>query len=267
MTGLAYGLVWCKECRMRTALEAAGGRCPVCDPDQVNDVSQRAADELDRIDAVLAGADTSPYDAATWKADGSHEETDHGETLVQFLWGVGYENLQREVARRQRDRLAEHHRRRLEDQARAALEARPLRVPSSGDPVHDSFVDAFMSRRVVRSRRREGHVESSAGTHLGNGRLLIGSTTGGLPLGHVSDLVFAADPARASDDDLSWSPIWRLPQTMTIEFAPGSFPEDLMDLFFGGGIVRDDMAALARWEDDGGPCPAVDPERDFFDAP
>lgn len=76
MNRLAPGLVWCTSCQARTALKAAGGKCPVCDPSQGNQVSQNAADELERIDAVLAGDVHESWGSgqASWSADGSHQD-------------------------------------------------------------------------------------------------------------------------------------------------------------------------------------------------
>lgn len=81
---LAPGLVWCKSCMTRTALSAAGGKCPVCDPDQGDVVSKNADAELERIDAVLAGSD-SRWEGAEWRADGSHEDEDRPDWVESFM--------------------------------------------------------------------------------------------------------------------------------------------------------------------------------------
>lgn len=77
MSGLAPGLRWCKSCQSRTALTSVkSGKCPVCDPSQGNQVSQNAADELERIDSVLAGDVHESWGSgqASWSADGSHQD-------------------------------------------------------------------------------------------------------------------------------------------------------------------------------------------------
>lgn len=77
MTNLAPGLRWCKSCQSRTALTSVkSGKCPVCDPDQGNQVSKNADLELERIDSVLAGDVSESWGSgqATWSADGSHQD-------------------------------------------------------------------------------------------------------------------------------------------------------------------------------------------------
>lgn len=90
---LARGLVWCKSCGVRTALSDQGGKCPVCDPDQGNQASKNAAAELERIDRVLAGADTGAS-AARWTPDGSHQDPYHP---LRRSW-VDTDQLTRELA-------------------------------------------------------------------------------------------------------------------------------------------------------------------------
>lgn len=209
---------------MRMAV-AKSGKCPVCDPDQANQVSAHADAELERIDAVLAGAD-SRWEGVEWRADGSHQDDELAPWQESFLSRRIFPH-----SNNQCDLLPAGL-----PYADAIQEVMSLALRTNDNPL-TLMAPGQVWMIPAETSPDFGTIEPEAGGWTSVGGLVDGS------------VVFGFDGSR-DDDAISFAALHR---NITVHMDMAPFPPSVLTLLWGDDTWRDDPHQTMRWEDDGGP--------------